>query len=89
VHYRGFPRFTREELAHADLVVLSDNLATVDPMAIKDIKVLETIVESKSVYLAPNRSGCWRDDNAFVLNERVAFKSFASKLAPTGDCVPM
>lgn len=39
---------------YADLVVLSDNLATVEPMAIKDIKVLETIVEGKSVYQAPN-----------------------------------
>jgi predicted amidohydrolase YtcJ len=39
---------------YADLVVLSDNIATVDPMAIKDIKVLETIVEGKSVYQAPN-----------------------------------
>ena len=38
----------------ADLVVLSDNIATVDPMAIKDIKVLETIVEGQSVYQAPN-----------------------------------
>ncbi|WP_449431942.1 amidohydrolase [Pseudomonas putida] len=37
---------------YADLVVLSDNIAKVDPMAIKDIKVLETIVEGKSVYKA-------------------------------------
>ena len=37
---------------YADLVVLSDDIATVDPMNIKDIKVLETIVEGKSVYQA-------------------------------------
>lgn len=37
---------------YADMVVLSDNLAKVDPMAIKDIKVLETIVEGQSVYQA-------------------------------------
>lgn len=39
---------------YADMVILSDNIAKVDPMAIKDIKVLETIVEGKTVYLAPN-----------------------------------
>lgn len=36
----------------ADLVVLSDNPLTVDPMAVKDIKVLETIKDGKSVYKA-------------------------------------
>lgn len=39
---------------YADLVILSDNIVKVDPMAIKDIKVLETIVEGKSVYQATN-----------------------------------
>ena len=34
----------------ADLVVLSDNPMTVDPMKIRDIQVLETIVEGKSVF---------------------------------------
>ncbi|MDE2457035.1 MAG: amidohydrolase family protein, partial [Burkholderiales bacterium] len=37
---------------YADMAILSDNIATVDPMAIKDIKVLETIVEGQSVYQA-------------------------------------
>lgn len=36
----------------ADLIVLSANPVTVDPMTIKDIKVVETIVEGKSVYQA-------------------------------------
>ena len=35
----------------ADLVILDQNPLTVDPMAIKDIKVLETIKEGKTVYL--------------------------------------
>ena len=34
----------------ADLVVLSDNPLKIDPMAIKDIKVLETIKEGTTVY---------------------------------------
>jgi len=34
----------------ADLVILDKNPLTVDPMTIKDIKVLETIKEGKSVY---------------------------------------
>ncbi|MEO5607647.1 MAG: amidohydrolase [Polaromonas sp.] len=38
---------------YADMVILSDNLMKVDPMAIKDIKVLETISEGKTVYQAP------------------------------------
>lgn len=37
---------------YADLVILSDNLVKVDPMAIKDIKILETIVEGKTAYRA-------------------------------------
>lgn len=36
----------------ADLVILDQNPLTVDPMAIKDIKVLETIKEGNTVYLA-------------------------------------
>ncbi|MGM9526339.1 MAG: amidohydrolase family protein, partial [Peptococcaceae bacterium] len=36
----------------ADLVVLSDNPLKVDPMAIKDIKVLETIKDGQTVYRA-------------------------------------
>ena len=36
----------------ADLVVLDGNPLTVDPMAIKDITVLETVKEGQSVYRA-------------------------------------
>jgi predicted amidohydrolase YtcJ len=34
----------------ADLVILDQNPLTIDPLKIKDIKVLETIKEGKSVY---------------------------------------
>ena len=34
----------------ADLVILSDNPLTVKPDAIRDIKVLETIKEGKTIY---------------------------------------
>jgi predicted amidohydrolase YtcJ len=37
----------------ADLVILDRNPLTVDPMAIKDIKVVETIKEGKTIYTAP------------------------------------
>ena len=36
----------------ADLVILDQNPLKVEPMAIKDIKVLETIKEGKSIYAA-------------------------------------
>ena len=36
----------------ADLVILDGNPLTVDPMAIKDIRVVETIKEGKSIYQA-------------------------------------
>ena len=36
----------------ADLVMLSDNPLKVDPMTIKDIKVLETIKDGQTVYKA-------------------------------------
>jgi hypothetical protein len=34
----------------ADFAILSANPLTVDPMAIKDIEVVETIKEGKSIY---------------------------------------
>lgn len=37
----------------ADLVILDKNPLDVDPMAIKDIKVLETIKEGSTIYTAP------------------------------------
>ena len=37
----------------ADLVILDKNPLKVDKMAIKDIKVLQTIKEGKSIYTAP------------------------------------
>jgi predicted amidohydrolase YtcJ len=36
----------------ADLVILEKNPLTVDPMTIKDIKVIETIKGGKSIYKA-------------------------------------
>jgi predicted amidohydrolase YtcJ len=40
----------------ADLVILDKNPLKVDPMAIKDIKVVETIKEGKTIYKANSRS---------------------------------
>jgi predicted amidohydrolase YtcJ len=37
----------------ADLVILDNNPLTVEPMAIKDIKVLETIKHGKTIYTSP------------------------------------
>ena len=37
----------------ADLVILDKNPLNQDKMAIKDIKVLQTIKEGKSIYTAP------------------------------------
>ncbi|HEB83051.1 MAG TPA: amidohydrolase, partial [Gammaproteobacteria bacterium] len=37
----------------ADFVVLSDNPLNIDPMKLKDIKVLETIKEGQTVYKHP------------------------------------
>jgi hypothetical protein len=34
----------------SDLVILDKNPLTVDPMTIKDIKVVETIKEGKTIY---------------------------------------
>src|SRR6185437_892307 len=35
---------------HADMVILSDNIMKVDPMALRDMKVLATIAEGKTIY---------------------------------------
>ncbi|QNN55544.1 amidohydrolase [Diaphorobacter ruginosibacter] len=40
---------------HADLVVLSDNPTKVDPMKIRNIEVLQTIVGGKQVYAKPGQ----------------------------------
>jgi hypothetical protein len=37
----------------ADLVILSEDPLTVKPIAIKDIQILETIKEGKTIYTAP------------------------------------
>ena len=37
----------------ADLVILDHNPLTVDPMTIKDIKIVETIKEGRTIYSAP------------------------------------
>jgi N-acetylglucosamine-6-phosphate deacetylase len=37
----------------ADLVILDGNPLTVDPMQIKDIKVVETIKEGRTIYPSP------------------------------------
>ena len=37
----------------ADLVVLSANPTKVEPLAIRDINVLETVAEGKSIYVKP------------------------------------
>ena len=47
---------TLEEGKLADLVILSDNPLTCEPMSIKDIEVLETIKEGKTLYLKNNSS---------------------------------
>jgi predicted amidohydrolase YtcJ len=43
-----------EPSKRADLVVLSDNPLSVNSMAIKDIKVLETIKDGKTIYRRAN-----------------------------------
>jgi hypothetical protein len=43
---------TLEKGKLADMVILDQNPLTVDPMSIKDIKVMETFKEGKSIYKA-------------------------------------
>ena len=46
------PRRARSSQALADLVILERNPLKVEPMTIKDIKVLETIKKGKTIYAA-------------------------------------
>lgn len=53
--YQHFEEKTKGSLEAgklADMVILDQNPPKIDPMAIKDIKVVETIKEGKSVYVA-------------------------------------
>jgi len=43
-------RYKGDSTLVADLVILSDNPLTVDPMKIKDIKVVKTIKVGKTIY---------------------------------------
>ncbi len=56
--YQHFEEKTKGSLETgklADLVILDKNPLTVEPMTIKDIKVVETIKEGKTIYTAPAR----------------------------------
>jgi len=52
VHARGSTRQVIEAGKLADLMILDKNPLTVEPMAIKDIKVVETIKEDRTIYKA-------------------------------------
>jgi hypothetical protein len=54
----------------ADLVVLSANPLKVQPMAIKDIQVLETIKEGRSIYINPSLSAGGTATAAAPINEK-------------------
>jgi predicted amidohydrolase YtcJ len=54
----------------ADLVVLSANPLKVQPMAIKDIQVLETIKEGRSIYRNPSPSAGGAATAAAAINEK-------------------
>jgi predicted amidohydrolase YtcJ len=51
-HFEERSKGTLEAGKMADLVILEKNPLTVDPMTIKDIKVIETIKGGKSIYKA-------------------------------------
>jgi predicted amidohydrolase YtcJ len=54
-HFEERSKGTLEAGKMADLVMLEKNPLTVDPMTIKDIKVIETIKGGKSIYKATSR----------------------------------
>jgi predicted amidohydrolase YtcJ len=51
-HFEEETRGSLEMGKLADMVILDRNPLTVDPSTIKDIKVVETIKEGKTVYVA-------------------------------------
>lgn len=51
-YFEEISKGTLEVGKRADLVVLSDNPISVDPMAIRDIKIVETIKDGKTIYQA-------------------------------------
>ncbi len=54
--YQSFEERTKGSLEPgklADLVILDQNPLAVDPLAIKDIKVVETIKDGRTIYRAP------------------------------------
>jgi hypothetical protein len=52
-HFEADRKGSLTEGKLADLVILSDNPLTCDPTAIKDIVVLQTIKEGRTVYARP------------------------------------
>ncbi|THD69730.1 amidohydrolase [Robertkochia marina] len=54
-HFEEERKGTLSEGKLADLVILDKNPLKVDPMTLKDIKVVETIKEGKSVYRMPSQ----------------------------------
>jgi hypothetical protein len=54
-HFEERSKGTLEAGKMADLVILEKNPLTVDPMTIKDIRVVETIKDGKTIYKATSR----------------------------------